>query len=41
MAIMFMLETEEQQDAMLNWMIDQSEAPTEEQLLRKAIEITE
>ncbi len=41
MAIMFMLETEKQQDAMLNWMIEQSEAPTEEQLLTKAIEITQ
>lgn len=39
MAIMFMLETEEQQEAMLDWMIWQDSPPTEEQLLAKAYEI--
>ncbi len=41
MAIMFMLETEEQQETMLDWMINQNEPPTEEALLTKAVEITE
>lgn len=41
MAIMFMLETEEQQETMLDWMINQNEPPTEETLLTKAVEITE
>ena len=41
MAIMFMLETEEQQEAMLSWMIQQNEPPTEQELLKMAVEITE
>ena len=41
MAIMFMLETEEQQETMLDWMINQNEPPIEETLLTKAVEITE
>ncbi len=41
LAIMFMLETEEQQETMLNWMIEQDGPPTEEALLTKAVEITE
>lgn len=41
MAIMFMLETEEQQEAMLSWMIQQKEPPTEQELLKMAVEITE
>lgn len=38
-AMMTFLETEEQQEKMLDWMIWQDEAPTEQKLLRKIVEI--
>lgn len=37
--IVSLLETEEQQEEMLDWMIQQDEAPTEQELLKKAVEI--